>query len=139
MLLFQFPGVAEEALRRDDWRLARELLGGDGDLERYVADLSRPGALTAALNWYRAQRPSTATAVGDITVPTLYIWSDRDPALGRAAARATGRYVKGEYRFEVMHGVNHWIPETRPDALSQLLIEHLAEDRPVRLQQSRAR
>jgi len=36
MLLFQFPGVAEEALARDDWRLARELLRGEEDLDRYV-------------------------------------------------------------------------------------------------------
>ena len=27
------------------------------DIEHYVADLSRPGALTAALNYYRANLP----------------------------------------------------------------------------------
>src|SRR3954464_11952687 len=48
MLLFQFEGVAEELLTRDDWALLREWLREDGDAERYVEDLSRPGALTAA-------------------------------------------------------------------------------------------
>ena len=52
MLLFQFADVAEEMLQRDDWRLMHEWLRGNGDVERYLADLSRPGALTAALNWY---------------------------------------------------------------------------------------
>src|SRR5204862_3775001 len=101
--------------------------------ETYASALSDRGALTAALNWYRAQRPRTAAAVGDIVVPTLFVWSDGDIALGRAAAQATGRYVKGEYRFEVLNGVSHWIPETRPDELSALLLEHLGKDRPVRL------
>src|SRR5512144_3453281 len=54
MLFFQFVGVAEEALARDDWALRRAWLRAPNDLERYIADLGRPGALTAALNWYRA-------------------------------------------------------------------------------------
>lgn len=54
IFFFQFAGIAEEALRRDGWRLFREWLRGQGDIESYVQDLSRPGALSAALNWYRA-------------------------------------------------------------------------------------
>jgi pimeloyl-ACP methyl ester carboxylesterase len=53
-LLFQFPDVAEALLQRDDWKLLRKWLREDGDLEHYIDDLSRPGALTAGLNWYRA-------------------------------------------------------------------------------------
>ena len=63
MLLFQFEDVAETMLQRDDWRLLREWLRGNGDVERYVADLARPGALTAGLNWYRANvAPARAAA-----------------------------------------------------------------------------
>ena len=57
MLLFLFEGVAEEALRRDDWALLRAWMRDPVDIERYVSDLSRPGALTAALNYYRANLP----------------------------------------------------------------------------------
>src|SRR5919108_2913975 len=46
MLLFQFEGIAEELLRRDDWALFRDWLRNDGDVDRYVEDLARPGALT---------------------------------------------------------------------------------------------
>ena len=52
-LLFQFE-EAEELLLRDDAALLREWLGDAADAERYLADLSRPGALTAGLNYYRA-------------------------------------------------------------------------------------
>jgi pimeloyl-ACP methyl ester carboxylesterase len=62
MLLFQFTGVAEQLLMRDDWKLFREWLRNDGDIDRYVTDLSRPGALTAGLNWYRANAHPAARA-----------------------------------------------------------------------------
>src|SRR2546422_8049280 len=47
-ILFQFEGIAEDLAQRNDWYLMREMLqaGGD-DFERYKANLSEPGALTA--------------------------------------------------------------------------------------------
>ena len=62
------PGVAERMLPRDDWRLFRDWgwhgaePNTDPDCDRQIADLSRPGALTAGLNWYRANLGSAAAA-----------------------------------------------------------------------------
>ncbi|MFF4574005.1 alpha/beta fold hydrolase [Streptomyces sp. NPDC001410] len=91
--------------------------------EAYVRRLSQPGALTAALNWYRAGRPDGT--IGIIDVPTLYIWSTQDSAFGAAAAQETGRWVNGPYRFETLQGVSHWVPEEAPETLSRLLLAHL--------------
>ena len=55
-------------------------------VDEYVAVLSAPGALTAALNWYRAM--SSDTRVDPVEVPTTYVWSDGDVAIGRTAAEA---------------------------------------------------
>ncbi len=85
--------------------------------------------MTAALNWYRATEPHSLSDVGPITVPTLYVWSDNDIALGRTAAEATVQWVSGPYRFEVLEGVSHWIPETAPLLLNRLLLEHLEAHR----------
>ena len=60
--LFWQPGKAEEVLLADDAPpAAADAAGGEGDtgvpaeaVDEYVAVLSAPGALTAALNWYRA-------------------------------------------------------------------------------------
>ncbi|HEY3672127.1 MAG TPA: alpha/beta hydrolase [Acidimicrobiia bacterium] len=81
-------------------------------------------ALTGGLNWYRANRFDAPEGV--ITAPTLYVWSTDDVALGREAAEGTAAEVTGPYRFEVLDGVSHWIPEVAPDALNALLLEHLA-------------
>src|SRR5215211_7562621 len=112
----------------------RELLEGDGlrrfyeglpahRIERYVERFAEPGALTAALNWYRAMRAPARR--GPITTPTLYVWSTGDAFIGETAARAVERHVAGPYRFEVLEGVSHWISEEAPERLSALLIEHL--------------
>jgi pimeloyl-ACP methyl ester carboxylesterase len=81
-------------------------------------------ALTGGLNWYRAN--DFGAPIGPITTPTMYVWSTSDVALGPEAAEGTAAEVVGPYRFEVLEGVSHWIPEVAPDALSALLVEHLA-------------
>ena len=95
----------------------------------YIRVLTEPGALTGALNWYRAADIGLVEGLGPITTPTLYVWSTNDPALGPDAAEATAGHVDGPYRFEVLDGVSHWIPEEAPDALNALLLEHLASHR----------
>jgi pimeloyl-ACP methyl ester carboxylesterase len=127
-------GVAERALLGEDGtgtglRAMFDASGLPSDTEevnRFVAAMLAPGAMTAALNWYRATEPNSLTDVGAITVPTLYVWSDEDIALGRRAAEATVEWVSGPYTFEVLEGVSHWIPETAPGDLNRLLLEHLA-------------
>lgn len=91
--------------------------------------MTEPGALTAALNWYRAMPLSMSDGRGagrKITVPTLYVWSDRDIAVTAIPANATANYVAGPYRFETMHGASHWLPEEKSDAIADLLLEWFA-------------
>lgn len=99
-------------------------------VDRYVAGLTEPGALSAALDWYRALDLSVAASVGQVAVPTLFVWGDEDPAIGREAAEGCGRHVSGPYRFEAMEGAGHWIPEEQADELTALLLDHLASANP---------
>jgi pimeloyl-ACP methyl ester carboxylesterase len=96
------------------------------DAEMYAAALSEPGALTAALNWYRAMDLSALAGLEPVRVPTMYVWSTGDAGIGRVAADGTREHVQGPYRFEVLEGVSHWVPETAPEQLSDLLVRHLA-------------
>jgi pimeloyl-ACP methyl ester carboxylesterase len=130
MLLFQFEGVAEEFIRRNDWRFMRTWAAG-GDVDRYVKDLSRPGALTAGLNWYRANiAPQTLLAdplpIPAIASPTLGIWSSDDMALTETQMRDSSAFVSGDWRYERIDRTGHWIPIEAPDRLNALLIEFLA-------------
>ena len=125
---FSMPLVPELILGSAGGRLLRRALTASGLPEdvagHYVEELQRRRALGPALNWYRALTRSRPL-VGPVDVPTLYVWSDGDTALGAAAARATARQVRGPYRFEVLRGVSHWIPETASDRLGRLVLDHL--------------
>ena len=123
--LFRQEGKAEEVLLGGDGAALRAMLTGTGAAEEHARVLTQPGAMTAALNWYRAMEPGLVGDIPDITTPTLFIWSTNDVALGRDGAEATAQYVKGPYRFEVLEGVSHWIPEEAPEQLNELLLEHL--------------
>ena len=98
----------------------------DDDATMYVTALSEPGALTAALNWFRAMDATSLADLRPVSVPTLYVWSTGDGAFGRDVAEATADHVCGPYTFEVLEGVSHWIPEMAPERLSALLVRHLA-------------
>ena len=126
--LFRQVGTAEDFFLADDAARLRGMYSSfpADAAEEYVAVLSQPGAMTAALNYYRATSFDAQPEAGEITSPTLYVWSTDDVALGREAAEATGRHVAGPYRFEVLEGVSHWIPEHAPEDFSRLLLEHLA-------------
>jgi pimeloyl-ACP methyl ester carboxylesterase len=129
---FQFEGIAEEWLRHDDWKLFREWTRGDGDTERYLQDLSRPGALTAALNWYRANvKPESPTQqhpdFPTIKCPVMGIWSDGDHYLTEGHLRNSHEKVNGTWRYERIKGASHWMMLDKPEELNRLLIEFLGE------------
>jgi pimeloyl-ACP methyl ester carboxylesterase len=131
MYFFQLPGIPERLLMRRNGTMVSELLRRTGQTpdaaDRDAQAMCEPGALTAAINWYRAIPLSNPRAnTQKISVPTMYVWSDQDAALLPKAAHDTARYVSGEYRFEILPGVSHWIPDERPDKLADLLLDWFA-------------
>ena len=134
-LLFQFTGVAEELLVRDDWKLLREILGGAGDVTAALQDLSRPGALTAALNWYRANLAprlelEPGPLVPPVAVPTLGLWSTGDRYLTEDRMVRSAEYVTGPWRYARIEGASHWMQLDAPQRVNDLLREFIVESEP---------
>jgi pimeloyl-ACP methyl ester carboxylesterase len=129
-LFFQFEGVAEACVAHDGWALLREIAAGYRDIDRAITDLSRPGALTASLNWYRAnlmpRAPGPPRELPPVTAPVLGIWSDGDRYLDGERMRGSGQLVQGSWRYAEVPGATHWIPLDAPDTLNSLLLSHLA-------------
>jgi pimeloyl-ACP methyl ester carboxylesterase len=129
-VLFQFDG-AEDLLPVDDWYLFRVLLQGNGDVEEYIADLSRPGALTAALSWYRAtfslaQFMAPPPRLPAVQSPTLGMWSSGDNYLTEDGMLRSADLVTGGWRYVRIEDASHWIPLDQPERLNQLLVEFLS-------------
>ena len=130
-LLFLFPDI-EATLQQDDWYLLRTLLQDGGDLQRHLEDLSQPGALTAALNWYRANMaPDRLNAppaqLPPIHAPTLGVFSTGDLYLTEDAMIRSVEFVKGPWRYERIEGVSHWIPSEAPEQFNRLMLDFLRE------------
>ncbi len=140
MLWFQFPGVAEAALAENEWAFFRQWAwggakpGDDVDADRQVADLSRPGALTAGLNWYRANispaifhHDRTPFELPPVSCPTMGVWSSGDMALTEEQMTGSQRFVEGSWRYERIENVDHWVPVHGAEQLSNLLVDFLGE------------
>ncbi len=130
MLLFQFEGIAERWLSSDGWANLGTLLGATGEFDRHVADLARPGRLTAALNWYRANMAPSFLVdpepdLPPVRCPTLGILGREDAVLGEPQMRLSGEFVSGGFHYESVAGLGHWLPTEHPDALNRRLRDWL--------------
>ncbi|MFB9235935.1 alpha/beta fold hydrolase [Plantactinospora siamensis] len=122
--LFRRPGKAESVLLALDAAALRRMLAGVGRdrVETYARPMRDRAALTAALNWYRAMSTRDFAGTGPVPVPSTYVWSDGDVAIGRTAAMACAGYVTGDYRLVELPGVSHWIPDEAPEPLAAAIL-----------------
>ncbi|MBX3191237.1 MAG: alpha/beta fold hydrolase [Labilithrix sp.] len=129
MFFFQLPAIPEKAIASGDFATMRKGFASDGipedEIEPYVAAMRVPGALTAALNYYRSSiRRSlvgSTPKIVPIECPVLVIWGDQDRYLGIELAAPPPALVP---HAEVVHipEATHWVQNTAPDRVNELLI-----------------
>jgi epoxide hydrolase 4 len=136
LLFFRMPRLPEWALSAGDFRAIRDLFRrqpkqpafSDEEIQAYVEALSRPGALTAALNWYRANLGSREAIDlarrARVEAPTLVIWGEHDPALGVELLDGLER-VAPQVRVHRIPRASHWVQNEVPDEVNQVLIDFL--------------
>lgn len=113
------------ALRKDTF--------DDEDLRRFREALEKPGALTAAINYYRATLRSFSTLRErerrrpKITAPTLVIWGENDRALGNELTVGMEPLFSGAFRPHTVPNCSHWVNEEQPDLVNRLLIDFLTD------------
>ena len=130
MLLFMHRGLAEEILQRDDWQWFRDLFQHHPEMETWLEDLGRPGALTAALNWYRANvGVETWTREGwvlpRVKVPTLGVWSTGDAYLTEMQMVTSMQYMDASWDYRRLEGGSHWFMLDRPRDVARLFVDWL--------------
>jgi pimeloyl-ACP methyl ester carboxylesterase len=99
------------------------------DIERYVEAISQPGALSAAINYYRALFRRSPDGVGQqiskIEMPVLVIWVEQDRYLGAELAEPDQSWVPNA-RVERLPDASHWVQLDRPEKVNALLFEFLS-------------
>jgi len=140
MLFFQIPSLPEHLIRKDGFALLRRMLSRSAqpgtfsapDLDRFVEAMSQPGALTCAMNYYRAmlrqnlvaelRRLSTIPA----SLPVLLVWGERDVALGKELTYDLHKFVDN-LRIEYVPDAGHWVQQESPETVNRALLQFLAE------------
>ncbi len=123
--LFRREGRPEEVLLEDGAHRLADFYEGTLSataLAEYLRIFSEPGALTAALNYYRAMT-AELNELPPVTVPTTFVWSSDDRALGREGAEHCGDFVHAAYRFIELPHVTHWIPDEAPGELAGAILD----------------
>ncbi|NQT60491.1 MAG: alpha/beta hydrolase [Bacteroidetes bacterium] len=130
MEFFQNPHLPEELLSKDDFARFRQMWNSRTveEVTSYLSVLSRKGALTAALNWYRANYSSLISGkllLDKISIPTLFIWGKNDMAITESAASLNKTYFSGYYK-EVFLDKGHGLIEEDFPSVSTLIYEHFS-------------
>lgn len=152
MFFFQLPRVPEWAIRRNSFRgldrvfkekVVRTGSFTDADVEIYKEALRQPGALTSAINYYRAnvfrilRVPKTAATTrppgeketqkgGRIRVPTLFIFGEQDFAILPQTVRGVADYIDAPYRELRIPDSGHWVQNEAVDEVNTALAEFLS-------------
>ena len=138
---FQIPWLPEFLFSLNDYQAVKEAFSGMAidktafskeDLNAYRDAAAKPGALTAAINYYRnvfqslfmSDRPQW----GILDVPTLTIWGENDTALGKELTYGTEAYVK-DWQIEYIPNCSHWVQQEQPALVNTYIKEFLEENR----------
>jgi pimeloyl-ACP methyl ester carboxylesterase len=136
IFFFQLPAIPEMAFRAANYRALRRAYSTvnrdaftPDEVEEYVKAFSRPGALTAAINYYRAllQRSplSAPRMLRRIEAPVKVIWGMQDVALGPHLAEPPRQWVP-HYTITRIPNASHWVQNDVPDHVNELLLAFIS-------------
>lgn len=147
IFVFQQP-FAEMAVQFNDFafidRIWRDWSPGFAPPEMLLAEVKRclaqPGALSAALGYYRTAfagppQDSALAAVQamlyatPLQVPTLYVHGANDGCVGTACSEQMHKYVNARFERAVVPDAGHFVHVEQPAAFNGAVREFLAADR----------
>lgn len=141
IFFFQIPWLPEALIRARNYALLRELFRRDpvrpfseAEIDLHVEAMAQPGALTAAINYYRAvfrRSPAEQRArFRPIEQPVQVIWGERDRYLLKEWAAPSPEWVPNA-RVAYLPNATHWVQHDEPERVNQLMIAHLKQEHPA--------
>ncbi|HEY0429277.1 MAG TPA: alpha/beta hydrolase [Pyrinomonadaceae bacterium] len=140
MFFFQIPALPEFLLKANDFALLANALKNstaekdffsDEDIMEYKRAWSEPFAVTAMLNYYRANilkrfftKPE---APSKIRIPTVFIYGEQDKAVLPETVKGVGEMIDAPYEEFRIPTSAHWVQQEASDAVTEILREFLAE------------
>ena len=140
MFFFQIPFLPEFGIRLNVRRFVEQAFRGmairkdafpDEELQKYAEALTKPGVLTAAINYYRAAFRETVRRgerlFPQITCPTLLIWGEEDIALGKELTYGMEPYFANRLEIKYIPRCSHWVQQEQSELVNQYLRDFFNE------------
>jgi epoxide hydrolase 4 len=135
ILFFQLPILPELFIQSDNYQAIETAFKGmavdknaftSSDIDAYKDAAAKRGALTAMLNYYRNifQQKLLNQYWGVLEVPTLMIWGENDPALGKELTYGTEAYMVN-FEIKYIPNCSHWVQQEQPKLVNQYMREFL--------------
>lgn len=131
--LFSLPFIPEMRIRKNDFEKFRNLWKNSTpeEVTDYLSVFRNKKSLTAALNYYRANvGKGKTTPIGNIKIPTLFIWGNKDLAIGGVSVENGHQYMKGDYTYKEVNG-GHWLMQTNYTEVTTAITEHISKYKTV--------
>ena len=126
MGFFQLPFAVEALATRAPGvmdRLLRSAGMEDDQIAAFHRDIVGSGALTTAVNWYRALPfAGPGSLRRHVSVPTAHVWGEGDAALDRRGVELAGDYVDAPFELHVIGDGGHWLPERNPAEVAEAVL-----------------
>lgn len=115
-------------LNKDNFLARLKGIWTDEQLAAFEAIQSEHGALTAALNWYRAVdfeglKIENSFDKG-VMRPTLFIWGSEDGVIAEEIIPEQEAFIKAPYK-KLRLKAGHSLIQEKPDSVMQAIFEHI--------------
>jgi epoxide hydrolase 4 len=140
MLAFQVPALPEWLIQRNLSRFVKLVFQDQSvrkgaftksDTEMYQAALEKPGAIAAALKYYRSLLSPQlwlnhwGRSSNLITSPTLVLWGEEDQFLSKKLTEGIDLLVNAPYRLKFLPQCGHWVQQEAPQTVNRELLDFL--------------
>jgi pimeloyl-ACP methyl ester carboxylesterase len=149
IFFFQLQEVPEKVLSRNNCEFLKKLVVGSAvnrqafsneDIKKYTQAWLKPGALTASINYYRAnmnlaqilmmpkeQQEKFTRIFPKVKCPTLVIWGEDDAALDKSLTLGMEKYVEGPYEIKYIQNCGHWVQQEAPETVNRYMLDFLKD------------
>jgi pimeloyl-ACP methyl ester carboxylesterase len=147
VFFLQIPDVPEAMLSKNNYEFLMKMVKGSiinkqalnsEDIQRYIEAWSQPGALTASINYYRANwNPAQIMAMTEeqqisiirrfpkVKCPTLVLWGEKDVALDKLLTEGTQKYIDGSFKITYLPDFGHWVHMEAPELVNKSILSFL--------------
>jgi pimeloyl-ACP methyl ester carboxylesterase len=142
MFFFQLPRIPEWLIQRNNFqsieRTFTEMVFtkntfSSSDIELYKEAMRKPGAVSAAVNYYRAnvrrimsnRRQIEHKPDGPVPIPTLFIFGEEDFAIIPETVKGVEKFVHGPYQELRLPHSGHWVQNEAATEVNRALLDFL--------------